>query len=367
MHQSSHATSSLAAVFHGADQALQLRQIALPERLLAGEALVRVSCCTLCGSDLSTLAGHRQEPTPCILGHEIVGTIAAVGEATAANDEPSYPPLVDLRGRAVQVGDRVVWSVAANCDTCPPCRRGIPQKCERLMKYGHRRIEAQWQLSGGLSEYCHLVRGTKVVVVSQAIPDSVLAPASCATATVAAACRTAANVRGARVLIFGAGLLGLTACAMAKTLGADSISVCDLSPERLSWAARFGADHTLDWNTFQQRCAPAYDAIFEMSGNASAVTAALSTADVGAAIVLVGSVRPSPAVEVFPEQLVRRVLSVHGVHNYLPQDLLAAVEFLEASAAKFPFAEVVARSVALDQIHSALASTQSAIRIAITP
>ena len=58
---------------------------------------------------------------------------------------------------------------------------------------------------------------------------------------------------------------------------------------------------------------------------------------------------------------------MHGVHNYLPQDLLAAVEFLEANAAKFPFAEVVARSVALDQIHSALAATQSAIRIAIAP
>lgn len=358
--------TSLAAVFHGPDQALELRQIALPERLMPGEALVRVTCCTLCSSDLSTLAGHRQEPTPCILGHETVGVIAELCEKTATGDDRTAPPFVDLRGRAVQVGDRVVWSVAANCDNCRPCRRGIPQKCVELMKYGHRRIDTQWQLNGGLAEYCHLVRGTKLVVVNTDISDFVLAPASCATATVAAACRTAGNVRGARVLIIGAGLLGLTACAMVRTLGAETISVCDVSSERLDWAARFGADHTFTKIDFDQFEGDRYDSIFELSGSSSAATAALSVADVGAAIVLVGSVRPTPPIEVFPERLLRSVQSIHGVHNYIAEDLLAAVEFLESYGHRFPFDKVVTRSATLAHIQTLLNSTESAIRMAVT-
>ncbi|MCA9161018.1 MAG: alcohol dehydrogenase catalytic domain-containing protein, partial [Planctomycetales bacterium] len=170
-HKTPKAQSSLAVIFHGADQSLELRQIALPETLLLGEALVRVTCCTLCGSDLSTLAGHRQEPTPCILGHEIVGRITRLGNVTATSCDVRLRPMVDLRGQVVQVGDRVVWSVAANCDQCRPCLRGVPQKCTHLMKYGHQRVDFPWQLSGGLSEYCHLVRGTKVVVVGDHVPD----------------------------------------------------------------------------------------------------------------------------------------------------------------------------------------------------
>ncbi|MEO8268402.1 MAG: alcohol dehydrogenase catalytic domain-containing protein [Aureliella sp.] len=358
--------TSLAAVFHGPDQALELRQIALPERLFRGEALVRITCCTLCGSDLSTLAGHRQEPTPCILGHEIVGVIAELGEKAATGDDRLTNSIIDLRGRVVQVGDRVVWSIAANCGNCRPCRRGIPQKCVELMKYGHRRMDAHWQLNGGMAEYCHLVRGTKIVVVASDIADTALAPASCATATVVAACRAAGNIQGARVLIIGAGLLGLTACAMVRTLGAESISVCDVSSQRLHWANRFGADHTLAKIELAASNDQKYDTIFELSGSSSATSAALSVADVGAAIVLVGSVRPAPPIEVFPEQLIRSVQSMHGVHNYVAEDLLAAVEFLEKYGHRFPFNKVVTRSATLTQIHTLLTSTAPAIRMAVT-
>ncbi len=351
--------NSLAAVFYAPGHPFELRHVPLPKNLAAGEALVRVSCCTLCGSDLSTLAGHRQEPTPCILGHEIVGIIEAVGDSA----------LLDARGRCVRLGDRVVWSVAASCDQCRCCLRGVPQKCIHLKKYGHTPLMDDWQLSGGLAEFCHLRRGTKMVVVNRELEDDVLAPASCATATVAAALRRAGQVSGARVLIFGAGLLGLTACAWAKTRDAQSITICDPSLERSELAKRFGADLALSPADFSQVRQPAFDVILEMSGSVDAIRTALLVADIGAVMVLVGSVRPTPAIEILPEQLVRQLWSIKGVHNYCPEDLVSAVDFLEEHAENFPLAEIGSRSFELSHINSVISTlgANPPVRIAIRP
>src|SRR5579872_55741 len=216
------------AVFTGAGERLELREFGLPE-LTAGEALARVTCCTLCGSDLHTYHGHRTTPVPTILGHEILGVIAALG--------PGDTPL-DLEGRELEIGDRVTWSIAASCGGCFYCERELPQKCEQLFKYGHERITPAHPLSGGLAEFCHLARGTPVLRVPEALPDLVVCPVNCATATVAAAMRAAGGGRERAVLVQGAGMLGLTACAMASSQGAREIVASDVDPQRLALARR---------------------------------------------------------------------------------------------------------------------------------
>ncbi len=123
--------SSTAAVFTQSNHPLELRQLSIPDSLASGELLVKVDCCTVCGSDLHTHTGRRPGPTPCVLGHEIVGTVASLGP---------HPPS-DLRGHGVAIGDRVIWSVAVACHQCRNCRRGLPQKCQSLRKYGHNKIE----------------------------------------------------------------------------------------------------------------------------------------------------------------------------------------------------------------------------------
>ena len=74
--------SARAAVFEQAGSPLVMREFPVPA-LGPGEALVRVSCCTVCGSDLHTLRGHRETPVPTVLGHEIVGVVEAL-----ASDSP---------------------------------------------------------------------------------------------------------------------------------------------------------------------------------------------------------------------------------------------------------------------------------------
>ena len=72
--------SVLAAVFHGKDEAIELKQTPMPA-LPPGGVLVRVRCCTLCGSDIHTADGRRSAPVPLILGHEILGDIVEDVEA----------------------------------------------------------------------------------------------------------------------------------------------------------------------------------------------------------------------------------------------------------------------------------------------
>ncbi len=358
---------SLAAVFEGAGRPMALREIPVPE-LLCREVLVRIDCCTICGSDLHTVTGKRQEAVPSILGHEALGVVRAVGE----------PPLCDIDGHPLEVGDRVTWSTAVSCGACDRCRGGLPQKCRTLAKYGHSLALGREALSGGLAEFILLRPGSAVVKLGPEIPDAVVCPANCATATVAAAYRTAGETAGRRVLILGAGLLGLTAAAMAKFQEASLIAVCDGNVGRLSRAKQFGADASVEWHSdekeFRRRLAQAtgteaFDLILELSGSPEAVEVACRAGNVGARIVLVGSVMKSRPVLLDPERIVRQWITLQGIHNYAPEDLRTAVGFLSLCHARFPFAELVESTFSLSDVNQAIefAIHNRPVRVAIRP
>src|SRR5262245_10950143 len=166
-----------AVVFTG--NGLEQVRLQIPE-LRGSELLVRVTCCTLCRSDLHTHAGRRAEPTPTVLGHEIVGRIEAFGPEA---------PRQDSSGAPLSIGSRVTWAIAVGCGSCFYCTENLPQKCERLYKYGHYRLAHDRPTGGGLAEFVVLVPGTVCFAVPDCIPDLVAAQANCATATVASLLR----------------------------------------------------------------------------------------------------------------------------------------------------------------------------------
>merc|ERR1719228_782201 len=84
-----------------------------------GQVLLQLEGATLCNSDLHTLAGRRQEPTPAVLGHEGCGKVILSGR------------------ESVTVGERVTFSVTDVCGGCDRCTSGPEQKCRSLLKYGH--------------------------------------------------------------------------------------------------------------------------------------------------------------------------------------------------------------------------------------
>ena len=345
----------VAAVFYGSDRPLAIERFSWPE-LAFGEALAEVDCCTLCGSDLHTIHGRRSVETPMILGHEVVGRIVQ-----------AEGPLADVSGAALEVGDRVSWSIAASCRSCFYCDDDIPQKCERLFKYGHRQVEPRHPLSGGLATHCHLAAGTPLVRWSQEVPDTVAALANCATATVAAALRTAGDFTDQTVVIHGAGMLGLTAAAMAREGGARHVAVLDILPERAERAVQFGASPEgaaalEDWT--EGRGA---DVVLDMSGAPEAMENAVQQLRIGGRLILVGAVFPDRPLALAAEQLVRKMLRVEGVHNYAPCDLAAAAEFLERSRQRYPFASLVEREYPLEEINQAVAEAGQMVRAAVRP
>ncbi|NGN94327.1 alcohol dehydrogenase catalytic domain-containing protein [Nocardioides sp. KC13] len=322
------------AVWRGGAE-VTLENVALPEPG-PGETLVEIDLATVCGSDHHTVAGRRPGACPSVLGHEGVG-------------------------RVVGTGRRVVWGVTVSCGACDRCRRGLTAKCRSVRKLGHEAYEAAWPLSGTYATHVLLPAGTAVVPVPDALADEVAAPAGCATATVMAALERAGSLRERRVLVVGAGMLGLTAVAAAADAGAAEIVVSDVDPARLELARAFGAT----WTVTAGQALPPVDVALDFSGAAAAVEAALGALDIGGSLVLVGSVSPGRAIAVDPEAVVRGWRSVSGVHNYEPRHLEQAVAFLAAS--ERPWAELVEEPVGLDRLGDVLTTELGRPRASVRP
>ena len=341
--------NTTALVFHGAGTALEIREIPLPA-LRDHEVLVEVLACTLCGSDLHSLEGRRSVPLPTVLGHEALGLIVEFGPGASRRD---------AAGQHVGVGDRVTWGVVASCGECFYCRRLLPQKCERQTKFGHEPLRPGRELTGGLAGHCVLAAGTSVFRVPAHLSDAAACPANCAGATVAAALEAAGPLAGTRVLMMGSGLLGVTAIAWARALGAEGVIACDIAPARLALAATFGATHRATPDEVARialECTEGHgvDVAFEMTGSPEALETALPLTRMGGSVILVGPVFPSRPVAIAAEQLVRRCLTLRGIHNYAPRHLHAALEFL-AGHPQLPFSEPCVGLEPLPALERALA------------
>lgn len=347
--------------------------MAVPEvELRPGDALVQIEYATVCGSDLHTVSGRRTAPVPLVLGHEQLGRVVALGEGAVRAD-----------GSALSLGERVVWSIMVSCGGCDRCLNGMPQKCRALGKYGHEQVKHTWELNGGFATHVHVRAGTEIVPVSASLPREVAAPLSCASATAMAAISAAAGERelhGAAVLVTGAGLVGLTATAMASDRGARVI-VADPDAARRATALRFGAvaaadplaavesATSLEQVLAAQGMSDGVQLAIEASGAPSAVAQAVGCLDIGGAAVLLGSVHPAGKVPLDPEAIVRGLKSIRGVHNYEPRHLIDAVQYLEERHDAYPFAGLVGTSYPLSQLDAAIAdaATGTQVRVGITP
>jgi alcohol dehydrogenase len=218
--------------------------------------------------------------------------------------------------------------------------------------------------------------GSALFRVPETISDPVAASANCATATVAAVLRAGGEVRDRTVLIFGAGMLGLTASALARSLGAAAVIVSDPDPGRRELATTFGATKVCSAEAKEVAAVSAeitsgrgVDLALELAGSGDAVKVGLGLTRIGGTLVLAGTVLPTPGVSFDPEAVVRRLLTIRGVHNYAPRDLGTALDFLAGAGKAFPFAKLIHRTFALQNIEAAFqyAHQQGGGRVAVTP
>ena len=348
-------------IFDGPDQPLRLERRAMPAQVGPGEVLVKIELATICGSDLHTFTGRRQEPTPCILGHEAAGRVVMVDQART-----------DLTP-----GDRVTWSIADSCGSCSAClEHQLPQKCHSLFKYGHAAIDDGAGLNGCYASHILLRRGTHIVKAPASLPIDVVAPANCALATAVNAVSQLPNsIRS--VVVQGAGLLGLYACALLRERGVENVFCVDVQERRLVQIPQFGAV-AIDGR-------PAYypgarqkilavaedgvDAVLEMAGVAALVSEGVHLLRSGGIYGFVGMVHPDSGLALTGEQIIRKCLTIYGVHNYSPRHLDQAIRFLGETVGKYPFHSLVSPPFELADLAEAIqmAQTQVWCRVAVRP
>lgn len=356
------------ALFHGPGNPFELAEVPVEEPG-DGQILVKVRRCAICRSDVHTYEGRRTVVTPTVLGHEVVGTIEAMdGRAER----------LDLQGHPLQLGDRITWTLYSHCGDCFFCAHQVPQKCERLLKYGHEPWTAEHSLSGGFADYIVLESGTPVLRIPDLVSDEVATPLNCAVATAAAVLRQAgsAHLRDATVLIYGAGYVGLCACAMARSSGAANIIVCERNASCHQRARDFGANavvydepNAVKEVVMESSGGRGADVTLELAGSENAVEQGLALLRIGGKIVLAGTVFPTRPIAVMPEKVVRNCLRVEGVHNYAPVDLETALAFLIGPGRSLPFESLMGPQFVLAEIEDAFISARSqpGVRIAIVP
>lgn len=332
--------AATAKVFLGAGQTHET--IAVPGVALADDdVLIAVELSTICESDVQTVQGCRAAPVPLVLGHESVGRVVAIGaDGVAAAD-----------GEPLRLGDRVVWSRQVTCGDCDRCRPGSAPRCAAGGEYGHERVAPHRELTGGFASHVQLRRGTTIVRVPESLPAAALAPASCATATAWAAVARAARLReldGARVRVRGAGLLGLTAAAIAAEQGAV-VEVVDPHPQHRAFAEAFGIAAS-DAAALERDPAP--EVVIAASDR---LAEALAEVDAGGVVVLIGDGLPADLEPVDAEALTHRMLTVIGVPEGTGDDLIAAVDFLAGRGRAYPFADAVGAVRQLADLDAALA------------
>ncbi|MDC6367640.1 MULTISPECIES: zinc-binding dehydrogenase [Flavobacteriaceae] len=339
-----------AAIFTGTDEVMQLKEISIPE-LFNGQILVKNQYTTLCRSDLNTYSGKRNEKTPTILGHEIVGTIAEF-----ANGMPTQ----DLAGNDLKIGDRITWAIYASDPEDALSKRGIPQKAADLFKYGHEEIAGSKTLHGGLAEYTILRQNTPVLKLKEEVPNGIAALINCSVATVAGGIRLAGDIKNRHVLVSGAGMLGVMACAMAKTMGAKTVSAMDINDDRLNIALDFGADYLFDlkedWEEHMMRHLgnpKPFDVALEFSGAASAMENTLRLLGIGGTAIWIGGTFPQRDLQLNSEYLIRNILTVKGLHNYNETDFKNAVDFIGTYHDHFPFSQLVEDYCTLNEVNEA--------------
>lgn len=363
------AKTGRAAVYEAPNQPFVIREYPVRD-VRTGEVLVRVRMSTICRSDIHSYEGKRPNPCPGILGHEIIGTIEEMGPGIEK----------DMRGDLLKVGDRITWSEYFHDGPCYYREiLGMPQKCCGVRKYGHDLVDEDPHFLGGFAEYCFIVPGTWILKLPDALSDEEAAPLNCGVATMISVTEAAAIEVGDTVVIQGLGLLGLYGAAIAKARGARFVIGIDSVADRLKLAKKFGADLVIDVSrtgtrdmveTARSACRPdGADVVIEVCGVPDVIPAGLEMLRIGGRYILGGLVSPGADATIDANMLVKKWITLKGIHNYHPRHLIQALDFVMTNRDRFPFKEIVDSKFSLSELDVAFkrAAERTVLRAAIVP
>lgn len=323
-----------------------------------GEILVKVSACGVCHTDLHVIKGEVGFPMPCVLGHEVAGSVAELGAGVA--------------GPAA--GTRVGCSFIMPCGTCRFCVQGRDDVCETFFAMnrlrgtlydGETRLRRPdgsplWMYSmGGLAEYC-VVPATDVFALPEGVQLHESAILGCAVFTAYGAVRNSADLHtGETVAIIAVGGVGMNLVQVARAFGAARIIAVDIQDEKLEMARRLGATDVV--NGARENPVQAVreltggvgvDVSFEALGRAETFVQASEVLRDGGRMVAIGIAPGTTTAPLEITRLVRRSQRVIGSYGARTRVDMPAVLSLAARGA-IRAEDVVTRSYSLEQVDEA--------------
>lgn len=315
-----------------------------------GEILVEVAACGVCHTDLHYLDHGTPtfKPPPIILGHEVAGTVSGVGAG----------------GEAFAAGDRVLLPAVLTCGTCEACRSGRENICENGRMLGN-------HVDGGYAEYV-VAPAKDAFRLPPEIPLVEGAIIADALTTPYHAVVNRGRVRpGDAVVVIGAGGIGLNIVQMASAVGARVVAV-DVAEEKLAWARRMGAAHTIHGPSVQRvdkevrnATGGGADVAFEAVGRGDTQEQALACLKTGGRLVMVGYSPGTMALNA--GRVMFRELEIVGSLGCRPVDYPRVIELARQGRVKV--AELVTHRFRLDEIALAFDALRSgeSIRSVVIP
>ncbi len=302
------------AAFYEGNRKIQVGPC-VPVKPAADQVQIRVEYCGICGTDLHLFHGAMAQRLhlPHVMGHEMSGTIAAVGSAVEG-----YRP-----------GDRVTVRPLDPCNNCPACKAGHSHICQNLKFIG---IDTPGALQGLWTVPAHTLHR---------LPDSISMQMGAVVEPIAVAChdvRMGEVKPGDHAVVIGGGPIGALVAIVAKIRGAN-VLMSEVNPFRVKLARQLGIEavnpQEVDLAALvnERTGGAGADVAFEVSGSQAGAEMMTKLMRTRGRIVIVAIFAEPPRVDLF--RFFWRELKLAGARVYEPEDFEAAIALAASRAPQF--------------------------------
>jgi len=335
-----------------APERMVLKEFPLPD-IGPGEGLLRVEMVGVCGSDVGMYHGkatRAPRPYPIIMGHEIFGTIAEMGEEASKRHH-------------IKAGDRVIVEYAFGCGECFSCMNGDYIHCESYLNYGSMvSCKDPPHLWGAYSEYLYLPPRAMIhQVKGDLLPE--IGVLICA--VLGNAIRWLRMIGGVSpgdvVVIQGPGQQGLAGVIIAREAGAERVIVTGMTKDsaRFKQAKIFGADEIIDIEKANPveavneitrgRMA---DLVMDVTGNPKGAMSAIDLVKKKGTVILPGLYGMDKAVPLVLDKIIYKEVRIQGVFSHDFRSVVPAIQLAESR--KYPLEKMVTHRFPLEDAEKAV-------------
>ncbi|GAA4282692.1 zinc-binding dehydrogenase [Brevibacterium daeguense] len=336
---------------------LEVREYPVPEPVEGGLIMEMIRA-NVCGSDVHILHGHHPLVRPGrVMGHEGIGRVARLSASVST----------DWAGQPLAEGDRIVATYFQACHRCPECNNGHPNICRNAYTGWSTPAEEGQHFYGTFGTHYAVGAQQGVYKVPEAVSSKAAAAANCALSQVYFGCRLGEVSYGDKVVVLGAGGLGVCASAVASAMGAE-VFVAEMVPGRLAKAQEFGAHHAIDLTQaddgdgrvelLREATGGGADVVIDLTGVPSAFSESVRSTRSGGIMVEIGNISPNKYTEFDPGLFTRTGVQIRAAIRYPVEVLGRALTFM-ADTAHLPWESLVDRDFTVDQVPEAVAAAEA--------